>query len=57
MAKKISKRNVLIAGSLPGQNDTYTADPRDKDVIEKNFYDQAKLLKSNIDIFPYLQHM
>jgi len=50
-AKKISKRNVLIAGSLPGQNDTYMADMRDKDVIEKNFYDQAKLIKPFIDFF------
>ena len=50
-AKKISKKNVLIAGSLPAQNDTYVLDPRDKNIIEKGFYDQAKLLKPFIDFF------
>ena len=50
-AKKISKKNVLIAGSLPAQNDTYVLDPRDKNIIEKDFYDQAKLLKPFIDFF------
>ena len=34
-AKEISKKNVLIAGSLPGQNDTYVLDQRDKKIIEK----------------------
>ena len=42
-AKKISKKNILIAGSLPAQNDTYVLDQRDKKVIEEGFYDQAKL--------------
>ena len=50
-AKEISKKNVLIAGSLPAQNDTYVLDSRDKNVIEKNFYDQAKLLKPYINFF------
>ena len=50
-AKKISKKNVLIAGSLPAQNDTYVLDLRDKNIIEKGFYDQAKLLKPFIDFF------
>ena len=50
-AKKISKKNVLIAGSLPAQNDTYVLDPRDKNIIEKGFYDQAKLLKPFVDFF------
>ena len=50
-AKEISKKNVLIAGSLPGQNDTYVQDPRNKNIIEKGFYDQAKLLKPFIDFF------
>ena len=50
-AKKISKKNILIAGSLPAQNDTYTLDLRDESVIEKGFYDQAKLLKPFIDFF------
>jgi len=50
-AKKISKKNVLIAGSLPAQNDTYVLDPRDKNIIEKGFHDQAKLLEPFIDFF------
>ena len=50
-AKEISKKNVLIAGSLPGQNNTYTLDQRDKKTIEKGFYDQAKLLKPFVDFF------
>ena len=52
-AKEISKKNVLIAGSLPGQNDTYVLDQRDKKIIEKGFHDQAKLIKPFID-FLYL---
>mgnify|MGYP006094628699 CR=1 FL=1 len=50
-AKKISKKNILIAGSLPAQNNTYTPDERDKKVIEESFYNQAKILKPFIDFF------
>ena len=50
-AKEISKKNVLIAGSLPGQNDTYVLDQRDKKIIEKGFHDQAKLIKPFIDFY------
>ena len=50
-AKEISKKNVLIAGSLPAQNDTYVLDKRDKNIIEKSFYDQAVLLKPFVDFF------
>ena len=50
-AKEISKKNVLIAGSLPAQNDTYVLDQRDKKIIEKSFHDQAKLIKPFIDFF------
>jgi len=50
-AKEISKKNVLIAGSLPAQNDTYVLDKRDKKIIEKGFHDQAKLIKPFIDFF------
>ena len=50
-AKEISKKNVLIAGSLPAQNNTYVLDDRDKKVIEKGFYDQAKLLGPFVDFF------
>jgi len=50
-AKEISKKNILIAGSLPAQNDTYEFDSRDKKIIEKDFYEQANLLKPFIDFF------
>jgi len=50
-AKEISKKNILIAGSLPAQNDTYVADQRDEKIIEKGFYDQAKLIKPFVDFF------
>ena len=36
-ARELSKRNILIAGSLPAQNDTYEVDKRDQNIIEKNF--------------------
>lgn len=55
-AKEISKKNILIAGSLPAQNNTYVVDLRDKSIIEKNFNDQAKLLEPFIDFF-YLDVM
>jgi homocysteine S-methyltransferase len=50
-AKEVSKKNILIAGSLPAQNDTYVPDKRDQSLIKKNFSDQANLLKSFIDFF------
>ena len=50
-AKKLSKKNIFIAGSLPAQNDTYVADKRDKDIIEKDFFDQARILNEYIDFF------
>ena len=56
-ARDISKKDVLIAGGLPGQKQTYSADlGKDLNLIEKNFYDQAKLLKHGIDFF-YLDVM
>ncbi len=56
-ARDISKKEVLIAGGLPNQKQTYSADLGDDlDLIEKNFYDQAKLLKNGIDFF-YLDVM
>jgi len=56
-ARDISKKEVLIAGGLPNQNQTYSADlGKNLDLIEKNFYDQAKLLKNGIDFF-YLDVM
>ena len=50
-ARDISKKNVLIAGSLPGQNDTYVLDLRDQNLIEKSFFEQARLLKPFIDFY------
>ncbi len=50
-AKEISKKNILIAGGLPAQNNTYVLDQRDKKIIEKGFFDQAKLIKPFIDFF------
>ncbi len=55
-AKEISKKNILIAGSLPAQNNTYELDQRDNKIIEKGFYDQAKLIKPFVDFF-YLDVM
>ena len=55
-AKEISKKDILIAGSLPAQNDTYVLDQRNKKIIEKGFYDQAKLIKPFVDFF-YLDVM
>jgi len=56
-ARDISKKEILIAGGLPNQKQSYSADlGEDLDLIEKNFYDQAKLLKNGIDFF-YLDVM
>ena len=50
-AKELSKKNILIAGSLPAQNDTYEVDKRDKNIIEKDFFDQASIIDQYIDFF------
>ena len=50
-AKEISKKNILIAGSLPAQNDTYQVDKRENHIIEKDFFDQANIINSYIDFF------
>ena len=50
-AKKLSKKNIFIAGSLPAQNDTYEVDKREKSIIEKNFFDQASIINPYIDFF------
>jgi len=50
-AREKSKKNVLIAGSLPAQNNTYVLDGRDTKIIQKDFYDQAKLIKPFVDFF------
>ena len=36
-AKELSKKSILIAGSLPAQNDTYEVDKRDKKIIQYPF--------------------
>ena len=43
-AKSKSTKNILIAGSLPSQRDTYVEDKRETNKIEKDFLDQACLL-------------
>ena len=50
-AKKISQKNILIAGSLPAQNDTYQVDERENHIIEKDFFDQANIINSYVDFF------
>jgi len=50
-AKELSKKNILIAGSLPAQNDTYEVDKRDKNIVEKDFFNQASIINPHIDFF------
>ncbi len=50
-AKELSQKNILIAGSLPAQNDTYEVDKRDKSKIEKDFFDQASIINPHTDFF------
>ena len=50
-AKELSKKNILIAGCLPAQNDTYEVDDREKNIIEKNFFDQANIINPYIDFY------
>ena len=44
-------KNILIAGSLPSQTDTYVEDKRDSASIEKDFYEQAKIIGPHVDFF------
>ena len=41
---------------MPGQNDTYILDQRDRNIIEKDFFDQVNLLSPFVDFF-YLDVM
>tara|TARA_B110000438_G_C15773558_1_gene633016 strand:- start:164 stop:1081 length:918 start_codon:yes stop_codon:yes gene_type:complete len=50
-AKKLSNKEVLIAGSLPPQSDTYEVDQRETKIIEKDFYEQANIINPFIDFF------
>ena len=54
---EISKKKILVAGSLPPQNFTYIADlGRDKKFIKNSFKSQAKFLNPYVDFF-YLDVM
>ena len=56
-AVKKSKKNILIAGSLPPQNFTYFADlGSNLNFIKNGFYQQAKCLNPYVDFF-YLDVM
>ena len=56
-ARDISKKNILIAGGLPNQKQTYSADlGKDLTEVKLRFEEQAFLLKDNIDLF-YLDVM
>ena len=50
-AKEKSKKEILIAGSIPAQSDTYKADNRNDKIIHENFYDQINCLKDFVDFF------
>ena len=50
-AKDLSKKNILIAGSLPSQSDTYVEDQRNSNEIEKDFLDQATIINPYVDFF------
>tara|TARA_B100000787_G_C16140635_1_gene271795 strand:+ start:126 stop:1031 length:906 start_codon:yes stop_codon:yes gene_type:complete len=53
IAKKAKELNpnVLIAGGLPPQNNTYEADTRDDSEIKEDFFKQAKTLNPFVDFF------
>jgi homocysteine S-methyltransferase len=53
IAKKAKELNpnVLIAGGLPPQNNTYEADTRNDSEIKEDFFEQAKTLNPFIDFF------
>ena len=50
-ARELSKKNILIAGSLPPQNGTYVIDERNINTIKKNFKEQAEIIKPYVDFF------
>ena len=43
--------NILIAGGLPPQNNTYEVDTRDDSEIKEDFFEQAKTLNPFVDFF------
>ena len=50
-AKQISKKNILIAGSLPSQRDTYVSDVRSDYEIENDIAEQTEILSEYVDFF------
>ncbi len=50
-AREISKKNILVAGSLPPQNGTYVVDDREINIIKKDFKEQADIIKPYVDFF------
>ena len=50
-AREISKKNILVAGSLPPQNGTYVIDERNINTIKKDFKEQAEIIKPYVDFF------
>ena len=50
-AKQISKKNILIAGSLPSQRDTYVSDGRSDYEIENDITEQTEILSEYVDFF------
>ena len=51
IAKEKSKKEILIAGSIPAQHDSYKEDIRDNEVIYKAFNGQINCIKDFIDFF------
>ena len=43
--------NILIAGGLPPQNNTYEVDTRNNDEIKKDFFEQAQVISPFVDFF------
>ena len=52
-AKELSKKNILVAGALPSQRDSYVEDIRTSNEIENDFLRQAKIICPYVD-FVYL---
>ena len=50
-AKKKSKKEIFIAGSIPAQFDTYKEDVRDNEIIYNSFKEQINCIKDYIDFF------
>ena len=50
-AKEQSKKEIIIAGSIPAQSDTYREDTRSSEIIHQNFYDQINCINDFIDVF------